>query len=72
VAAPIGIAAVFFLSHLSRWQMVGALALLGSVYMALCLLLTGTAVLTEGEKLWFKAMIPARRRTSELRPAAGA
>jgi O-antigen/teichoic acid export membrane protein len=75
VALPMGFLGMLFLTHLSRWQEVGALALLGSIYMALCLLVIATVVLTEGEKLWFKAMIPVRRRAQavaqELIPSSG-
>jgi len=75
VGLPMGTLGLLFFTHLSRWEEVGALTLLASVYMALCLLLIATAVLTEGEKLWFRAMIPVKRRpsprASELIPTSG-
>jgi len=75
VGLPMGAVGLLFFTHLSRWEEVGALTLLGSVYMALCLLLIAAAVLTEGEKLWFRAMIPVKRRparrASEMIPTSG-
>jgi len=75
VGIPLGTVGLLFFTHLNRWEEVGALTLLGAVYMGLCLLLIATAVLTEGEKLWFRAMIPVKRRpapqTPELIPTSG-
>ncbi len=75
VAIPMGVIGLLFLSPLSRWQEVGALALLASVYLGLCLLVIASGVLTPGEKLWFQAMIPVKRRApasaSALIPSSG-
>ncbi len=65
---PLGIVGLLFFSHLTRWEEVGALLLLASVYLALCLLAVATAILTEGEKLWFRAMIPVKKRAERQAP----